>query len=353
VQVLLADALTMRVLGLFPHLGVHYSLTLNGPGSATWVVSVPAWNDLVAAGMGVARTWVYIVDEQTDDERVEWWGLLWAATISPQAHTVQLAAAGVQTVLERRTNRADLTYTQQDQAAIARGLVDQAQTGASRNLHIDTSGVGNTGVLRDRTYVGVERKRFGQLLSDLSAVINGFDYRFDAYGSGGGVSPTHQLALVYPAPRTSPVLTVVARGNVTLAQVAIVGTNIVSDVDGIGAQDLRVTDHLDVPGYPALDGAVNHTSVVVAATLDEAAQRMLQANNAPRVTMRLTVLVGAGEHLDLLPGQAVRLLEVDTAYDRLMVVTDVSVQNAGAGLTADVSLVEPSTLERTDEATGP
>jgi hypothetical protein len=279
--------------------------------------------------------------------------MLWGAQINVQAHTVQLSAAGVQTVLERRTNRADLTYTQQDQATIVRDLVGRAQTGPSRDLHIDTSGVAPTGVLRDRTYIGTERKRFGQLISDLSAVINGFDYRWDAFWTGGGAPPTHELALVYPAPRTAPALTVVARGNVTLAQVTITGTNITSDVDGIGAQDLRTLDHADVPGYPALDSAVNHTSVVIASTLDEAAQRLLQANGAPRVTMRLTILVEQGRHLDLLPGQAVRLLEVDTSFDRLMVVTDVSIQNAGAGTTADVSLVEPSTLERTDEATGP
>jgi hypothetical protein len=57
--------------------------------------------------------------------------------------------------------------------------------------------------------------------------------------------------------------------------------------------------------------------------------------------------------LPVKPGNAVRLVEVDVGFDRLMVVTDISVQQTGRGLSATVSLVEPSTLARSDEATGP
>lgn len=352
--VLLVDVVPRRVLGLFDHLGSKYAAQLNGAGSGTFTVAIPQWRDLLTqSGMGVARTFLYLVEESTPSPSIEWWGMVWDADADVQARTVQLAASGIQTVLERRTLRRDLSFAQQDQTTIAAALIAEAQTGASRDLYIETAGLVATGIKRDRTYLGIERPRLGTLLQQLAAVIDGFDYAFDAVWPGGGTPPRHLMGMTYPAPRTTPVTTIVARGNTTLLQVTITGTNMTSDVDGFGNNDLRTTDSAPIPGYPAFDGAVNLSTVVQAATLTQAAQRLLAANGAPRVAAKVRVLVPAGQPMPVRPGQCVRLLEVDTGFDRIMIVSDLSVEQAGAGRQATVGLVEPASLARSDEATGP
>jgi hypothetical protein len=351
-RVLLMDVLPQRVLGLFDHLGLTYSTQLNGPGSCTFVVSAADWRALLDQSFGVGRTYVYVIDETVETPAVEWWGMIWDFAAVPEQRTVQLAAAGIQTVLERRTLRYDLAYAAQDQSVIARDLVVRAQQGTDRQLWIDTP-AHPTGVLRDRTYVGLERKRYGELLGQLAAVINGFDYRFEAQWAGGATPPTQQLAISFPAPRLDPLVTIVARGNVTITQVAGTATNMVAAVDGIGAQDLRVTRTGSTPGYPPLDGAVSHTSVIEAATLEQHADRQLAANSQPRVTVSMVVTVEPGQGMPVASGMAVRLLDVDHAFDRVMVCTDVTVSQVGVGRQASVSLVEPPALARSDEAAGP
>lgn len=72
-----------------------------------------------------------------------------------------------------------LTFTATDQFTIAKALVDFHQNKAGGDFGIDTSGVGLSGVVRDRTYYGYEQKNIGEALQQLAEVRNGFDYSID------------------------------------------------------------------------------------------------------------------------------------------------------------------------------
>jgi hypothetical protein len=350
VLVLLVDVVPFRVLGLYDHLGMRYSLALNGAGSANWTGAIKDWKTQL--GGLAARTFCYLIDEKQTTPSVEWWGMLWESNANVQQGTVEFAAAGIQSVFERRTVRADLTYNNTDQQAIVADLLLRAQQGTNADLHVDTTQMQPTGVLRQRNYLALERKRFGSLVQDLSQVINGFDYRFDATWTGGGAPPVQTAVMTFPAPLTVPNKTIVARGNVTFLDLVVAAENIVTTVDGFGNNDLRYTNSQSLPAYPELDGAVNYTSVIDVAVLTEHVNRELTANQTPSITARVQVLVPQGQPLPATPGDCVRIIEADLGFDEVMIVTDVTVELHGAGRTATIGLAQPTALVRSDVPAG-
>lgn len=84
-----------------------------------------------------------------------------------------------------------LTYSAVDQHAIGKGLVDYWQALDYGHFGIDTSGVTNSGVTRDRTYDGAEPHVIGPRLAELAEVTNGFEWTIDPHTRG--------LVLAHPA----------------------------------------------------------------------------------------------------------------------------------------------------------
>lgn len=356
---LLVDVITRGVLGIFDHLGAGYSKQLNAPGSAQINLALTAkgtaglsWAENIAIdGLGTAKTFGYLVNEDSGD--VEWWGLVWAAPINVASRTVQLQCSGIGSLLSARAKRTDSTWTNTDQATIVAALLAEAQSGTRRDLYIDASGIAATGVLRSRTILGAERHYFGQLIAEMANWLNGYDFRYDAQWTGGGAAPIHQFVLLYPAPRNTPVATLIATGTGTVALTGwnIDGTSVATDVDAIGNQ-LVVTE-TQVPAlttYPAIDRSVSHTSVTETANLSQWGQRALAAARTPRQSGTVRALLGPADTPPAQPGDPVRLVESDlVGIDATFVVTDMTVAQAGVGRLVDYTLVDPSTLTRTAE----
>jgi len=127
-------------------------------------------------------------------------------TISEQAHTVNVTATDYFGMLLRRylNPAADLVYTQTDQDTIVadlrtRGTTGQAPAAGTPSfapgsfLPLDVVRVNSdgsaraalSGQLRDRTYTG--GSVIGSLISDLSAVINGFDFDIQPAADVAGI----------------------------------------------------------------------------------------------------------------------------------------------------------------------
>lgn len=85
---------------------------------------------------------------------------------------------------------ADVTYTADDQFAIAAALVEQWQSLSYGDFGIDTSGVGTSGITLDRTYLAAERHEVLRRVLDLGARVDGFDTHVDP--------ATRALALSHP-----------------------------------------------------------------------------------------------------------------------------------------------------------
>ena len=73
----------------------------------------------------------------------------------------------------------DHTYSDVDQFDIAASLVSLAQADPYSGFGIDASGLGLSGVTRDRTYEAAEFHVVGQRLTELATVDNGFDFWID------------------------------------------------------------------------------------------------------------------------------------------------------------------------------
>lgn len=99
-------------------------------------------------------------------------------------HSVTVPSLDYRAVLQRRhlMSGSQVTWTQQDQYAIAFGLITQAQnkTGGSYGI---VDGSTPSGVLRDRTYELGDS--IGQRLQELSEVENGFDWDIVPTGPSG------------------------------------------------------------------------------------------------------------------------------------------------------------------------
>lgn len=136
-----------------------------------------------------ARTIVHVYRD------TEIWGsyIIWTMTISSSSRgpvKVDLQGATLESWFDHRIVDVDLTYTATDQFDIARGLVEQAQTGwtpyelnAILGIASDTN---TSGVLRDRSYYVTDAATVGQRLRELAAVDNGFEYIIQTYVDGDG-----------------------------------------------------------------------------------------------------------------------------------------------------------------------
>lgn len=93
--------------------------------------------------------------------------------------TVTVKAAGILAYCDAMFVQNDLRFDQVDQFTIARNLIDQWQTSDYGHCGIDTSAVGESGVLRDATYARTEIHRVGQRVNELGRRRDGFDAEVD------------------------------------------------------------------------------------------------------------------------------------------------------------------------------
>lgn len=354
--VLLVDIVTHGTLGIFDHLGMSYSKPLNGPGSASFTLALEdlgvaglRWRDLLAIdGLGVAKTLAYLVDE--DDGDVEWFGVAWVAQLNVEQRTVQLQCAGLGSMFAARAKRTDTTWTNADQATIVQDLLEEAQAGVRRDLFVHNV-LTPTGILRTRTVPATERHYCGDLITEMGQWINGYDHRYEALWTGGGDPPTHQFNLIFPAPRFTPIATLIATGELAITSWTVDGTTIATDVDAIGNQVVvTVSQPTPLTTYPGIDRSVTHSSTIETATLTAWGQRALQAGTFPRQSGTFRALLGPDDDLPCTTGDTIRLIETDlVGIDAVMTVSQTDVTQAGSGRVVNYTVVDPNTLLRTAE----
>jgi hypothetical protein len=113
-------------------------------------------------------------------------GVLWKARANVASRTIDLAGAGLFSFYDHFAIISTLgPYTGVDQFSIFRnlhsGLIAQS-TNSSIGINLEAT---TSGVLRDRTYEAYSGKTFGQLMRELAAVDNGFDFAVGVEYVGG------------------------------------------------------------------------------------------------------------------------------------------------------------------------
>lgn len=208
---------------------INYTDELNRPGAAQLGCPIRALSDavkerLVNLALFPSEVWIYA------DSTLVWAGEI--QTLGMRGQTVELGCVGLLGYTHRMGVTSDLTYTATDQFTIAAGLVDHWQDQDYGDYGIDVSGVGTSGVTRDRTYLYHELHPIGRRLEELGAVIDGFDMH---------VGPeSRELVLSYPDRGTDLTASVFFdERNIDSASVAVsvAPEDLVSDVSATGTSN--------------------------------------------------------------------------------------------------------------------
>lgn len=166
--------------------GVKATFRLREPSTLEWSMrgADPATNEIVELGTDVLawRNGVRLARFRVAPSSDE---------ITEDAHTVGYQAFDYRGVLNRRALYDQTVFTSEDQSDIAWALIAAAQAETGGGMFLARGAGEVTGVNRDRTYEA--GKSIGEALSQLAAVIDGFDFdtgpdgTFDVYYPQRGV----------------------------------------------------------------------------------------------------------------------------------------------------------------------
>jgi hypothetical protein len=122
-------------------------------------------------------------------------GIVWRRRYVAENRQLQIAGRGLLSYFDHWSQIAAVTYTTTDQLAIFRDFVTQVQGAPAGSIGL-VLGAEASGVLRDRSYPSFAGKLFGELMRELAAVQNGFDFDMRVEYQAG--APVRQLRLWYP-----------------------------------------------------------------------------------------------------------------------------------------------------------
>lgn len=319
-RLLLCDLRSDQVLDVLPVTGVSLDDYIGKTGRLTGNVPVPnrAIAERARKALLPGRTGVWV-----ERGRDIWWGgILWTLSLSSDTRgflTAQIQCGGWESYLYRRLLYDTQVAEQVDQLDVARGLVDYVQgtPGGDIGITYDTH---TSGVLRDRTYLRYDLPTVGDLLDDLAAVENGFEWRITSFRDTAGrrvkrmqlgypkiTAGTADIVLDHPGPVLSYSWPTDAtqKANAWQSRGATINNN--QAEDSYPLMSTLLVDDTDVAaGWPRLDGSSDYTTVELQPTLDAHARADSAAALRPVVIPEVEVLLG-GQITPALLGATVRL----------------------------------------------
>ncbi len=191
-RVLFAEFMSGDVWGELPVTDLSFSRVINAPGSAS--VKVPLW----AFDWQALQPWRVLVYIQRG-QQIMWGGPLVGFGVDLENEEATLNCLGLWEYYRHRLITYDAVFIQRDQGAIVKALLQDFADGTGQYpwntgpQALSWDGSAATGVLRDRTYRGYERKGVGQAVEDMAGVRDGFDFRIDHYWFGSRIVNTFRL----------------------------------------------------------------------------------------------------------------------------------------------------------------
>ncbi|MFI8263686.1 hypothetical protein [Streptomyces sp. NPDC085665] len=362
-RVIFAEFMSGDIWGELPVTDLSFSRVLNAPGSATFKIST---SDFDWSALQPWRVLVYIQRGQ----QILWGGPLVAYSFDLGAEEATLNCVSLWAYYRRRLITYDAVFTQRDQGAIVKTLVQDFGDGngqyawntGPKALTWDTSAT--TGVLRDRTYRAYERKGLGQVVEDLSGVSGGFDFWIDHYWFGSRIVN----AFRFGSPSGSPTdLLLEHAANCDIPTVSVDGTNMVTEavVTGGGEAENQLTAwwyNLPFEGDPSrriprLSAAQSRQDVITTATLTGYAQQMISEGSTPVVIPAVRLYPGRYPGPgDVQPGQQIRVrprIGGRLVLNGLYKITELSVRLTDGGEETALSLVPVEVFASVGSAASP
>jgi hypothetical protein len=180
---------TRAIIATLPWSALTYEARINSAGQMTATIPIMegGMSDILLPGrvlVGVLRGALPV-----------WSGILWKREIDPDG-SMKIGCEEVLSYWDRRRIRGTLIFTQIDQSMILSTLFSLPQQDAYGALGVTMVGNITTGVRRDRTYYGYDRKSYGEMIRNLCGVIDGPDIKNDPVFINGVWSD--QIRVGYP-----------------------------------------------------------------------------------------------------------------------------------------------------------
>lgn len=285
------DLLTDTYLAELPLKGVSYDHRINQAG--VFSGSMPITNsklsdrldlvmprDTADLSAGPGRMVLHVL--RNDDLWGSYW--IWHGKVSKsrrKAPTVDFRGMSLDGYMTQAVEiQSDLSYAAVDQVDIGRQLIQHMQSDPRADLGLLVA-PGTSGVVRDRTYKAAEKGTYGQRLSELAEVNDGFEYRIDTrivggvrlrewvwgYPKLGESSTTHDFAEPGDILDWSEDVDASRGGTRWRARGDSVTTELTSESAPLTSATVEATDHL-AAGWPRIDRTVDYPGVTVQSTLD-------------------------------------------------------------------------------------
>lgn len=320
-RILLCDLLTDRLIDSLPVQGLSIDDFIGKTGRLTG--TVPLANEAIAdrarRALIPGRTALWV----ERGREICWGGILWTLNLAADSRGrlgAQIQAGGWESYLYRRLLLDSMTGEDIDQAQIVRDLIDYAQAmpGGDIGITYDTA---QHGVLRDRTYLRYDHARIGDLIDDLAAAEDGFEWRIASYRDSTGRrvknlelghpvlrTGASDLVLTHPGPIVSYVWPTDATTLATGWQARGASTNRNQAAQSVPLLSPVLIDTAAIEGgWPRLDGSSDHTTVERQSTLDAHARVGALAARAPVTIPEITVRLADGVVSPALLGATVRI----------------------------------------------
>ncbi|MBX6357874.1 MAG: hypothetical protein IRZ05_18720 [Micromonosporaceae bacterium] len=320
-RMVFTDLRSDTVLDALPVQGVSLDDYIGKTGSMRGTVPIPNREIAERARRALlpGRTGVWV-----ERGREIWWGgILWTLALASDQRgflTAQVQCGGWESYLYRRELRDTFTAVQVDQFDIARQLVDYVQNTPGGDIGITYDADAVSGVLRDRTFLRYDLPTIGDLLDQLAAVEDGFEWRIASYRDADG-RRVKRMQLGHPVIRAGTAEIVLdhpgrilsytwptdatKKANAWQSRGASVNTNQAEDSYPLMSTELVDNDNI-AAGWPRLDGSSDYTTVEDPATLDAHARADWTAALNPVTIPEVEVLLG-GNVTPALIGATVRL----------------------------------------------
>jgi len=301
---LLADLLSNQVIAELDLTGVSFTQQLNSAGtlSATLLLSGQDSAENAMSATIPGRTALYV----DRDGVIVWGGIVWHRDYNSSSQHINLTAREFESYFERRRIVSTAVYFNTDQLAIARGLINTAQSATNGNIGVivgsETSGINAT-----RIFYGYEQKTVWESILDLANAGNGsggsagFDVSIDcAYGDSNNITKTLKLGYprsgnIYSASSTTTPVFEFPAGNVIEYEypedASLVANTIYAT--GAGSSDAKLiysaTDSTKISaGWPLLEDSVSYTDIIDGSIIQGLAAGRVSAVSYPPTTLKLT-----------------------------------------------------------------
>jgi hypothetical protein len=299
---LVAERTTGRLLMELPLGGVTYDLQVNNAATfhaTLGVDSAPGLMELTRA----VKTSVFV----NRGDVLMFGGAIWGRRYQASQRMLQIDCGDTLSYLDAHVHvTSDLVYKQVDQLAIARSLIQYANSKQGANIAPTYIGDVTSGVLRDRTYLGADKAPVGQRLRELSAVEGGFDFRMESYWDGGLVGGRARRAVRFGYPslgRTYPASQLVFEIDADTVDYTYTedGSSMASTVYAVGALPAGAATGAVPPefvaedltaqalNYPRMEATLSYTDITGRAALAAHARGQLALSKRPPETYELTV----------------------------------------------------------------